>query len=221
MTREVNVPISNTEYHRFMNDVVLRTIPEAKVFIKSSSFLMKAIYYVSFMWIWQRKFMTDYTTTIGYKVYAADWMVDQKAWGTLYGIMRHEFVHMLQKRKWGNLFTLGYLFPQIFALLAFGSISAIWLGPWGLMPLVFILALLPFPSPFRSKWEAEGYTQTILVSYERRGAIDNRMIDRIKKHFTGPDYYFMNPFKGRVDKMFEKIVSDIKSKKIIGFFLSY
>jgi len=221
MVKEVQVPESEVEYHRFMSDVVLHRIPDAKVYAKSSSLLMKVIYYVFLMWIWQRKFMTNYTTTIGYKVYVADWMVKREAWDVLYGVMRHEFTHMLQKEKHGVWFTWGYLFPQIFALLALGALSAIWVGPWGLMPLIFLLAALPFPAPFRSLWEAEGYTQTILVSYERRGSIDHSLVDRIKKHFTGPDYYFMNPFKSRVDKMFDKIIADIESKKIYGFFLSY
>ncbi len=221
MAQEVQVPESEVEYHRFMSEVVLKRCPDAHVYVKSSSLLMRAIYYVALMWIWQRKFMTNYTTTIGYDVYVADWMVKRGAWDVLYGVMRHEFIHMLQKKRHGAWFTWGYLFPQVLALLSLGALSAIWVGPWGLFPLVFLLALLPFPAPFRSKWEAEGYTQTMLVSYERRGSIDWAQVKRIKRHFTGSDYYFMDPRKRRIDKMFDEIAHDIESKKISGFYLSY
>lgn len=220
MAREIVLPTGYDKLDDFWTNVVLKRFPDAKLYDKFGSWFMRALYIVSFMWIWQRRFMAGYTTTIKYDVYVAEDIVEQQRWAALYQILRHEFIHMLQREKHGIWFTLGYIFPQILSLLAVPSLLAIWFGPWFLLGLIPLVSLAPFPAHWRAKFEMEGYTQTLLVEYEEHGSIREGMIKRISKHFTSSDYYFMRPSKKVLDE-FNSIVLKILDKNITGFYLGY
>lgn len=112
-------------------------------------------------------------------------------------MMQHEWVHckdaetlfgLLPKRtRWLNvsLFYIGYLTPQLFALLAV-------LAPVSTWALLFLLLLAPLPSPVRMIAEMRAFRRTV----ELGGNIDN-----IVNAFTTAKYWFMWPFKRHVKRL--------------------
>src|SRR5690606_22183336 len=101
------------------------------------------------------------------------------------------------------LFKFLYLFPQILA--PFISLLFFVLSWKIVLPLV-IIALLPSPAYFRSKYEKRGYFVSLYVIYHlSKRWKDYTMLNFYKekyiKHFKGADYYFMSPF-GNVEKEF-------------------
>jgi len=113
-----------------------------------------------------------------------------------------------------HLFDLGYIVPQIFAMIALGALGAFWYLPmlWCLLALLF---LLPLPSPVRAWAEFRGYTMSMAARYWRRGSIDWAYMRFVERKFTGPDYLFMWPFKGLVRRRLEKERLRIESGGIL------
>lgn len=171
-----------------MDALLYRTrsrIPEFKLQAKNGSFFMWLIYIVSFMFLWNRRFMTGYITTIGTTVYVPG---SVKNFGAAHGdvvVLKHEIQHMLDSLEHGVvLWSLKYLFPQVLAPLCLLGLA--W---W---PLWFIaLALLPWPAPWRVLAEVRGYAVTA-YEWKKLGAPDDvEWYNRFKKYFTGWEYYKM------------------------------
>jgi hypothetical protein len=108
-------------------------------------------------------------------------------------ILAHEMVHLLDKEKlaFKPLFYLGYLFPQ---LLALGVLALPWLGGWSLL---FLLALLPWPAPFRARIEWRAYAMDYLLAPEPLRA---QTMAHIWAQFGGWAYYRMWPFRRGVER---------------------
>ena len=221
MAKQIEPLTGSKNLDSFMADIVQKKFQKAKLYDKDTSSFMWFLYYVSFMWIWQKRFMKGYHTTIGYSVYVSQLVIINKLWESLYKTMRHEFIHMLQNGKYGLLYNLSYLFPQILAVGSLLALLAIWFSNWWLMSLCALAFLAPLPAPWRTKWEIEGYTQSMLVLFEESGEIPQERIDNIIKHFTSMDYFMMCPFKGWITKRIEGIATQIRAKEIQGIFLSY
>lgn len=221
MAKEVTFPVGYHNLDKFMSNVVSLRFPGVKVYDKSSSALMWALYVIGFMWIWNKGFMTRFHTAVGTSVYITRRSIEGKRWNGIYRTMRHEFMHLLQREKHGLKYDLSYLFPQILSVFSLTALFAIWFSNAWLFGLVFLAMLLPWPAPWRAKWEFEGYTQTMLVSYEETGKIPQSRIESIIRNFTGPFYYFMFPFKSYVTKRINDIATKIRSGKIRSFFLDY
>ena len=118
-------------------------------------------------------------------------------------VLAHEWVHLSDRKRFGLLFDIGYLFPQC---LAFLSLLAPFLSVWWLLCLLF---LLPIPSPTRAWLEFRGYSMTMACKWWLTGNEINYYW--IERQFVGQWYYFMWPFKGIVRKMFEKQMEKIKN----------
>ena len=200
MAKELAFPTGNSNLDPFMTDVVWKKFPKAKIYNKITSGFMKFLYYVALMPLWQKQFMESYNTTIGYSVYVSEWTIVNKQWDSLYKTMRHEFIHMLQKNKYKILFDLTYLFPQILAVGSLLAFLAIWFSNWWLMSLLCLLFLGPLPAPWRTKWEIEGYTASMLTQFEMTGEIPKSRIDNIIGHFTSMDYFMMCPFRSWITR---------------------
>ena len=102
---------------------IKKEFPNFEVIVKEDSKLMKFIYYISLMFLWNNVFMTRYTTVMFGKVYT------QKRWiGTegLYRTLRHERVHLRDAKKFPVLFELSYLLvlPTVFSMRAFWEYRA-------------------------------------------------------------------------------------------------
>lgn len=212
MAKAVEFPCGYDLLDEFML-LIAREHPKVKVYYKNSSVLMKVIYYGTLMWIWQKTFF-QFHTTIGSKIYLVDSSIKAKMWRSIYGTMRHEFVHVLQREKWWLLYDFSYILPQILALIAFGvAFGQVWM-------LGFMVFAGPIPSPWRMKWEMEGYTATLLTYFEIHGEIPDWLIKQKARNFYTSAYYFMWPFKKDVLRRLNRIATKIKAGYIKGVYIN-
>ncbi len=157
-----------------------------RVRFKDQSRLMRFIGRVMFF---NRLFMTHYTTTIGKTVYFPR---GEDNWLTL----AHEAVHALDYERRPVRFTLGYLMPQLLGVLGLLSlVGALWCT-WSLLGAVLLLALAPWPSPWRLARERRGYQVTIAADIlrERSTAMVRSpgYLRWLADHtYSGPSYYYM------------------------------
>lgn len=166
--------------------------PEFEIIHKESSRFMV---FLSYLLFFNRGFMSDYITTIGYKVYVPTDRINPSLWVTLL----HEGQHMRQNSS-SFVFPFLYLFPQVLAILSFLSLVALFGSGLWLLNLLWLLCLLPIPSYFRMIYESEAYLINILSG--RASSFD--LID----HFIGPDYYFMWPFRRYLVNRFTYLLSN-------------
>lgn len=165
-----------------------------------------------FMWIlavilfpFNRRFMSDYTTTIFGRIYWPDRTDASSAWRTLW----HECVHRKQAMRVGEpWFSLAYLFPVPLAVLTIGVIFS----PWFLFAL---LALAPLPAPWRVMWEREAYTITAVCdSLLGIDIASQTYLDYQVQHHCGWGYYKPSWQRSRVAR---KVQEDIeRAKRIVS-----
>lgn len=134
----------------------------------------------------QRAFMTRYYTVIGDTLYVPD------GWEEVDPIeavitLRHERVHLRQRRRW----TLpGMAFLYLIPIAPLGL-------AWG-----------------RARIEWEAYEETIRATWELRGeaaARSPRLREHVVGRFVGPDYGWMWPFRGQVERWFDEALAKIAS----------
>lgn len=180
----------------------------ATVRFKDESRWMRCLGEVMF---WSPRFSKHVTTVIGKSIWVPSrkWLAedDRRAWI----VLAHELVHVTDAIKVSGLvFSLAYLFPQCLALLAplalIPGFEAFW---WA------ILALMPFPAPFRAWIEYRGYGVQLACCYWSRLHLDAPMT-HIKRLFLGGSYYFMWPFKGSVERRAQKLRQDIITGRLKG-----
>jgi hypothetical protein len=132
----------------------------------------------------QRQFLTGYYTVIGDTLYVPD------SWDTLDEIdrailLRHERVHLRQRRRYGAVgMALIYLLPFFPLGLAYG----------------------------RARLEWEAYLETLRATAELRGLESARapaLRARIIGRFTGPDYGWMWPFRRTVERWYDAALAEI------------
>lgn len=184
--------------------------PKFNVKFKNQSLLMKILSYVLFF---NKDFMSRYITTIGYTVYVPN-EEDYKANPDMYDeILTHEFVHMMDYKKWNILFFASYLFPQCLSVLSLFSFLAIGHSLLWLLCLLFLVFVGPLPAYFRMHWELRGYTMS--AAYNRwvynYFSTPTDYLDR----FTGSGYYFMWPFAKNMTRRLQVMFSKIEDKSIL------
>lgn len=162
-----------------------------KLRVKQKSAFMWALYVVGFMWVWNRKFMTDYTTTIFGRIYLPEGYVMKEpgdAWRTLCHEGRHRFDANEHGEFW---FSFSYLLPQALLLpLALGL--GLWLLPWWGTLLLSVVALLPWPAHFRARWERNGYLASMIVDLSRNWVLEQPWyVDYMVSTYAGWGYYHM------------------------------
>ena len=158
-----------TEYYDLVNKIE-EDIPGFRVVPKTNSNLMWACYYITLMRFWNPHFMTHYITTAFGKVYMPADLI-----GTAIGadVLRHEWVHLRDARRWNILFYLSYLlFP---------------------LPAVFTM---------RAYWEFRGYCESIRAERDRYGVVYSESLHYYVSLFTGPAYLWMCPFPKFVMRKF-------------------
>jgi hypothetical protein len=179
-----------------MMDLCHAEVEDFRVKFKTHSTFMKFLNF--FVQIFNSRFMTSFTTVIGSTVYFSSeekLLAFQDAYAE---VLAHELRHMMDRKKYGTvLYTLMYLSPQIFALLAVLAIGAIW-NSWFLLALLFLLLLAPIPAYGRKHIEMRGYEMSLAVIFWRTGRINEEDIERVASHFVSANYYFMWPFKTQV-----------------------
>lgn len=199
-----------------------------KIRYKNESSFMKILSVI--VWLFNRKFMTNYITTIGNTIYFPSKKFVEDNDAAAMNVLAHEIVHIEQAEKYGRIpFSFLYLFPQVLALFsAFAILAIFWLPMlWFLAFLVFIA---PMPAPWRAKFEFEGYTMTLFVhdlfmrncGYPKEVVLKELSLIAVRidqKQFKGSAYWFMWPFG--LMKYFEKKIDDIRSGVIVGTSKTY
>jgi len=138
----------------------------------------------------QRLFLTGYYTVLGDTLYVPDsW--DQLGDADRVILLRHERVHLRQRRRYGSLgMTLLYLLPFFPLGLAYG----------------------------RARIEWEAYTETLRATLELRGEHALRspaLKERIVSQFTSAAYGWMWPFKATVEGWFDEAVERVVRERAI------
>jgi hypothetical protein len=105
-----------------------------------------------------------------------------------YAVLRHEYVHILDSKKYGLWFYLSYL----------------------LLPLPLLITC-------RAYWEFRGYAQNLIVTFEETGEIPDQHLQAYTTHFLSGMYLFMLPFKPFVLSRFEKLRELIYQGKVKGY----
>lgn len=183
-----------------LENMILDDIPNFEIVSKTTSFLMKILSVILFF---NKSFMTSYISVIYPRMYVPKLPWKENDHYSAILVLAHEWVHLSDRKRFGLLFDIGYLFPQC---LAFLSLLAPFLSVWWLLCLLF---LLPIPSPTRAWLEFRGYSMTMACKWWLTGNEINYYW--IERQFVGQWYYFMWPFKGIVRKMFEKQMEKIKN----------
>jgi len=171
---------------RFLDEIKVE-FPAFRIRKKRESFLQKAIHLLLAIITFggQRVYLTRYHTVL----FGTLWVPD--AWDTMtdadrYILLRHERVHLRQRKRMGDIaMTFIYLvpfFPLFFA--------------WG-----------------RARIEWEAYAETIRATAEVLG-IDAaaNLRAHIVKRFTGPDYGWMWPFPSAVNRWFDEALADVRAE---------
>jgi hypothetical protein len=129
----------------------------------------------------QRSYMTRYHTVLFGKLYVPD------AWDSMADddrtiLLRHERVHLRQRRRMGDLaMAIAYLLPPMGLA-------------WG-----------------RARIEWEAYVETLRATAELRGIDAARALEsEILRRYTGPDYGWMWPFPRTVKRWFDEAMREIE-----------
>jgi hypothetical protein len=177
---------------RFLAELALG-FPRFRILYKRTSWLSKIIH-VALVGVTlggQRQFLSGYYTVLGDTLYVPD------SWDVLAPIdrvilLRHERVHLRQRRRYGGLgMTLLYLLPFFPLGLAYG----------------------------RARIEWEAYTETLRATAELCGlpaAKSAALRRRIVSRFTGPDYGWMWPFPGTVERWYDAALSALEAEVKAG-----
>ncbi len=169
-------------------------------------------------WPFNRKYMTEYTTTRYPKVFFPSKAWVEANYRLAWKVLAHEFVHLWDRQQEGVTFSLRYASPQMWAVAALSALLAIWVGPWGLINLAPLLLLLPWPAPGRKNIELRGYTMSMAVNHWRYGGeVRETTKNWIAKQFTGSFYYFMWPFHGSIYRMLDEVSRDLDDDNVLDW----
>lgn len=175
--------------------VIQKHIPGATIKYKNEAKgIEKLIFLIAS--IFNKRMMTNYVTVLGKGIWFPSKEDFESDPGRAFIVLSHEYVHLLDGKKWGILFNASYLFPQVlFPLSIFAVLS--FLNPIFLVFLVFIASLLPLPAKFREIWEMRANTMSMFMRIYKYGSIDDTLVVSIHKKMTGWDYYKTNWSKER------------------------
>ena len=194
--------MNNTEKFWALDAKIRERVPGYSIKFKDESIFMKILGKVLFF---NKHFMTGVTTTIGKTVYFArrDWFEADP--GRYFYTLCHEYAHVMDYVRHPVTFTAGYILPQALAIFALGALFA-FVSKWFLLFLLALLFLAPIPSPVRTWAELRGYGMSIKSRLWDSQAVTQKRLDYYTEHFTGPNYYFMWPFKNYIAKELQKYV---------------
>jgi hypothetical protein len=178
--------MSDSRTERFLDEIRVE-FPQFRIRKKRTSLLQRAIHVALAILTFggQRVYLTRYHTVL----FGTLWVPD--AWDAMsdadqYILLRHERVHLRQRKRMGDLWmSFVYLvpfFPLFFA--------------WG-----------------RARIEWEAYAETIRATAEVLGleAAAN-LRPHIVQRFTGADYGWMWPFPKAVNRWFDEALADVRAE---------
>jgi hypothetical protein len=169
---------------------IANEIPGFSVERKGSSYVQQVIGFLV------KPFCPDYAThfatTIYPKVYLPGNLLLPENGNAKFQVLAHEWVHLYDRRQEGFPFNFMYLFPQSLSPLFLMLAASTWKLPiagWSLLALA-VLALLPWPAPWRLKYELRGYVMGwALDAWESKSGPSTDIKEKIVKQLTGWAYY--------------------------------
>lgn len=173
--------------HHDLLDDIQREFPAFAIVPKRESALQKAIgVLLAIVTLGgQRYYVTRYHTVMFGKLYVPDsW--ESMADDDRYILLRHERVHLRQRRRMGDAWmAFVYLVPFFPLFLA-----------WG-----------------RARIEWEAYVETIRATAEVHGLPAAKALERdIVRRYVGPDYGWMWPFPAMVRAWFRETIADLEAE---------
>jgi len=178
--------VQATSRHERLLDEIRREFPAFEIRAKRGSALQRAIA-VALAAVTlggQRAYLTRYHTVLFGKLYVPDsW--ERMADDDRYVLLRHERVHLRQRRRMGDL----------------------------AMAFVYLVPILPlFAAWGRARIEWEAYVETIRATAEVRGLDAARALeDEIVRRFVGPDYGWMWPFPRAIRGWFAEVIERLEA----------
>lgn len=173
--------------HHSLLEEIRREFPDFEIRRKRESWLHRgiALALAALTLGGQRQYLTRYHTVLFGRLYVPD------AWDSMTDdarviLLRHERIHLRQRRRMGDLWmALVYLFPLFPLGLA-----------WG-----------------RARLEWEAYRETIRATAELHGVAAARALeDEIVQRYVGPDYGWMWPFPRVVRRWFREVIADLEAE---------
>lgn len=197
------------KFYNFHSEVVHQSFPQAKIKFKSESRFMKFLNL--FISVFNKQFMTNYTTVIGTTVYLPSlaWL---KSCSHAWEILAHEYVHMVDRRAYAAFgFELRYLFPQILGALGLLMVLA-FVHPLFLLFAFFFLFLAPLPAKWRLKFEINGYAMDAFIRSQQLGFDLKEYAFKIGTLLSGKEYYYPAHDAAIVRNMFLDRYQDLVSQ---------
>ena len=160
-------------------------LPGFAICYKDESRLQRLIGW--FLWPINRVYMTRYTTVMFGKVYfPSRKIVESWSKDSVYRILRHEFVHLMDAKRFPLWFEFSYLF------------------------------LFPAFWTFRAFWEMRGYTQDLILEYEDLGYISKATLQFIHQRFIGSEYGWMWGTRGSAWRWLQKVKVQVEAGELTG-----
>ena len=161
----------------------------------------------------RKDFLTESVTAWGGTVYfpSAAWCRTHPdlAWQGL----AHALVHVSDyHRVTPPVYALSYLFPQCLAPLAVGAFWHSWMG-------LFLLALLPWPAPFRKHWEVRATAMTMATEVWQGRPLSEPPEEALHR-LAGPRYYWCWPYRDALRRELHRWLVSIKARKL-GLFIAH
>lgn len=198
---------------RGMIDLCQELVPGFDIKFKTQSPWMKFLNF--FAQVFNKSFLTEYITTTGSTVYFPSKKKFLERQEENADVLAHELVHLVERRDEGVFLNfLRYTFPQILAVFSLFAIGAVW-SLWFLLALVFLLAIIPIPSPTRRDIEFKGYTMSMATFYWRFGVLSDALFEETADQFTGAAYWFMWPFRANIIYRLKLKSQDIRTGMVL------
>jgi hypothetical protein len=169
---------------------IRREFPRFRIVHKRHSFLSRTIDLLLKVLTFggQREFLTRYHTVIGNTLYVPDRWDGTPDVARLI-TLRHERVHLRQRRRYGDvLMTFLYLLPFFPLGLAYG----------------------------RARIEWEAYVETMRATYEHHGLAELRspgLRAYIVQQFTSGAYGWMWPFPKAIHRWYDRAIAEIERER--------
>lgn len=205
--------MDNKQRYDWMVEAIKADIPGFEIKFKDKNLVSKLIGML--VWVFNRTYMTKYTTTRGGNVYFPSREFVSYSYLNAWKILAHEWVHLHDRKEQGIWFELGFLLPQLGAAISLLSLLSIWFSNWWLLDLLALVLAAPIPSPGRMKVELRAYAMSMAVNLWQYGYVKESTKEWIVKQFTGPNYYFMWPFKEDMKKRLDGAEEAIKTGEVM------
>jgi hypothetical protein len=190
-------------------------VPGFSVKWKTDSFTQKLLGWVLFF---NPKYMTGYITTFYPSVYFPSKDRYEANPINSLQVLAHERVHLLDSIRYGVWFKFSYLLPQVlFAPFLLASLACL-IGGLNLTSLILLLlgvvALFPWPSPWRTNWEKRGYAMTLATNYWIFGSIPDPLKQSVRNHFLDWSYFKMSRSQANINAWLNSTIISIEDGTI-------